>query len=87
MNCPHCAKPIAPALIRAAANSIAGSAKRPGATGLVRNPKGKPKCLCSLCELRPRDRACAVLIDGEPENICKDCYAEACFTACGHLEP
>ena len=43
MNCPHCHKPIDPALVRKAANSIAGKAKRPGASGLVRNPAGRPK--------------------------------------------
>lgn len=46
MNCPHCAQPIDPRLIRKAANTLAASAPRPGSTGNTRNPygrKGKPK--------------------------------------------
>ena len=43
MNCPHCAQPIDPRLIRQAANADAGKRKRPGAKGLVRNPAGRPK--------------------------------------------
>ena len=43
MNCPHCHKPIDPALVRKAANTDAGKRKRPNAIGLVRNPKGRPK--------------------------------------------
>ncbi len=43
MNCPHCKQPIDPALVRKAANSIAGKADRPGAKGLVRNPAGRPQ--------------------------------------------
>ena len=43
MNCPHCSKPIDPALVRKAANTEAGKRKRPNAVGLVRNPKGRPK--------------------------------------------
>jgi hypothetical protein len=42
-SCPHCQKPISPALIRAAANQDAAKRDRPGAKGLVRNPKGRPK--------------------------------------------
>lgn len=43
MNCPHCNEPIAPAAIRKAANADAAKHKRPGALGLVRNPRGRPK--------------------------------------------
>lgn len=57
MNCPSCNQPIDPALVRKAANSIAGSAKRPNATGLVRNPrgrKGRPKELSEqYCNREP----------------------------------
>lgn len=56
MNCPHCSKPIDQQLVRKAANSIAGKAKRPRAQGLVRNPAGRPKrreCLC-----RPPNECC-----------------------------
>ncbi len=45
MNCPHCAKPIDPRLIRQAANKQAATGKgsRPGALGLIRNPAGRKK--------------------------------------------
>lgn len=43
MNCPNCKQPIPAALIRKAANAEAASHKRPGALGLVRNPKGRPR--------------------------------------------
>lgn len=46
MNCPHCNHPIPDEAVISAAASInarknAGK-KRPGAKGLVRNPKGRP---------------------------------------------
>lgn len=43
MNCPHCCKPIDAAAIRKAVNADAAKRKRPGALGLVRNPRGRPK--------------------------------------------
>ena len=43
MNCPHCSKPIPAALIRKAVNVDAAKRKRPGALGLIRNPKGRKK--------------------------------------------
>ena len=46
LQCPHCAQPIDPRLIRKAANTLAASAPRPGSTGNTRNPygrKGRPK--------------------------------------------
>ena len=53
IHCPACASELAPAFIRKAANSIAGSAKRPGSVGKpARNPygrKGKPKGSCPAC--------------------------------------
>ena len=53
MNCPHCHQPIDPALVRKAANSIAGSAKRPGALNKPKNRwgrAGKPaSTLCDVC--------------------------------------
>ncbi len=79
MICPHCAKPIDPQAVRKAANSIAGKAKRPRAQGLVRNPAGRPKALCSLCGIRPRSVKFPAIIDDEPENICGYCYTEAVY--------
>ena len=55
MNCPHCAQPITPELIRKAANSIAGSAKRPNAKAkhhYGRKGKPKPLIVCN-CDLLP----------------------------------
>jgi hypothetical protein len=42
MNCPYCGRPIAPKLITAAHNAQIAKRKRPGAVGLIRNPKGRP---------------------------------------------
>jgi len=39
MNCPHCHKPID---MRKMVNTEIAKRKRPGAKGLVRNPKGRP---------------------------------------------
>lgn len=48
--CPHCKQPIDPALVRRAANTDAARRERPGAKGLVRNAKGRPKAgLCDVC--------------------------------------
>jgi hypothetical protein len=46
MDCPHCGKPIPDAAVVKAAASInarknKGKGSRPGARGLVRNPKGR----------------------------------------------
>jgi len=46
MLCPHCSNPIDLALLRQAVNKAAasgGKGSRPGAKGLVRNPKGRKK--------------------------------------------
>ncbi len=43
MNCPHCSKPIPDELVIAERNKLAAKKERPGAVGLVRNPKGRPK--------------------------------------------
>lgn len=43
MNCPHCGKPLSLVDLRKALNSEIAKKKRPGAKGLVRNPKGRPK--------------------------------------------
>lgn len=43
MNCPHCHKALDSAQMRKALNSEIAKRKRPGAMGLVRNPKGRPK--------------------------------------------
>lgn len=43
MNCPHCHQPIPDALVIAERNKLAAGNKRPGAKGLVRNPKGRPR--------------------------------------------
>lgn len=43
MNCPHCNKPLSSAQMRKALNSEIAKKKRPGAKGLVRNPKGLRK--------------------------------------------
>ena len=41
--CPHCNQPLSLADLRRALNSEIAKKKRPGAKGLVRNPKGRPK--------------------------------------------
>ena len=43
MLCPHCNKPLDSAQMRKALNSEIAKKKRPGAKGLIRNPKGRPK--------------------------------------------
>jgi len=43
MNCPHCHKPLDSAELRKMLNKEIAGRKRPGAKGLVRNPKGRPK--------------------------------------------
>ncbi len=43
MNCPHCNKPLDSAQMRKALNSEIAKKKRPGAKGLIRNPKGRAK--------------------------------------------
>lgn len=43
MLCPHCGKPLDSAQMRKALNSEIAKRKRPGAKGLVRNPKGRPR--------------------------------------------
>ena len=43
MNCPHCGKPLDHAELRKALNKEISGRPRPGAKGLVRNPKGRKK--------------------------------------------
>jgi hypothetical protein len=47
--CPHCHKPLDPAELRKMLNKEIAGRKRPGAKGLVRNPKGRPKVTCDYC--------------------------------------
>jgi hypothetical protein len=43
MNCPHCHHPLDHAELRKALNKELAGRPRPGAKGLVRNPKGRTK--------------------------------------------
>jgi len=43
ISCPYCHKPLDAAQIRKALNAELAKRKRPGAKGLVRNPKGRKK--------------------------------------------